>query len=57
MIFSGYTKTDLYYEFTSANGEKYIIPSADVALVDDGSGVLSIKNTASRCTVGIVPKN
>ena len=57
MIFTGYTKTDSYYEFTSANGEKYIIPSTDVIIVDDESGAIAIKNTASRCTIGLVPKN
>lgn len=57
MVFTSYTKTDYYYEFVGANGEKYIIPSTDVILVDDESGALSIKNTASRCTIGLVKKN
>lgn len=56
MIFTGYTQTDTYYEFVGGNGEKYIIPANDVILVDDESGALSIKNTASRCTIGLVPK-
>lgn len=57
MFFNSYTKTDAYYEFIGENGEKYIIPSTDVVLVDDKSNLLSIKNTASRKTIGTVPKN
>ena len=56
MIFTSYTKTDSYYEFTSEDGVKYIIPAADVILVDDESGAIAVKNTASRCTIGLVPK-
>lgn len=57
MRFISYTATDAYYEFIGENGEKYIIPSTDVVLVDDKSNLLSIKNTASRKTIGTVPKN
>lgn len=56
MRFTSYTKTDSYYEFVGENGEKYIIPSTDVVIVDDESGALSIKNTASRCTIGYIIK-
>lgn len=56
MIFDSFVKTDSYYEFVGSNGEKYIIPANGVILVGDESGALSIKNTASRCTIGIVPK-
>lgn len=57
MRFISYTATDTYYEFIGENGEKYIIPATDVVLVDDESNLLSIKNTASRKTIGTVPKN
>ena len=57
MIFTSYTQTDTYYEFVGGNGEKYIIPANSVILVDDESGAISIKNTASRCTIGLVKKN
>ena len=57
MRFISYTKTDTYYEFVGENGEKYIIPATDVVLVDDESNLLSIKNTATRKTIGTVPKN
>lgn len=56
MLFTSYTKTDNYYEFNGENGVKYIVPAVDVILVDDESNLLSIKNTASRCTIGLVPK-
>lgn len=52
MKFISYTKTDAYYEFVGENGEKYIIPTVDVVLVDDESGAVSVKNTASRKTIG-----
>lgn len=50
------TKTDNYYEFIGENGEKYIVPSVDVVLVDDESGAVTIKNTASRCVLGYIIK-
>ena len=56
MIYASYTKTDTYYEFVGQNGEKMLVPATDVILVDDESNLLSIKNTASRCTLGLVPK-
>lgn len=56
MRFISYTKTDTYYQFNGENGEKYLIPSTDVILVDDESGAISVKNTASRCTIGYLIK-
>lgn len=56
MVFTSYTKTDYYYEFVGANGEKYIIPSTDVILVDDGTNALCIKLIGSRKTIGLAPK-
>lgn len=56
MKFISYTKTDAYYEFIGENGEKYIIPSTDVVLVDDKSGAVSVKSTASRNTIGYIVK-
>ena len=56
MKFIYYTKTDAYYEFLGENGEKYIIPSTNVVLVDDNSGAVSVKNTASRNTIGYIVK-
>lgn len=56
MKFISKTQGDNYYEFTGENGEKYFIPSADVILVDDGSGAVSVKNTATRATIGFYVK-
>lgn len=56
MQYVSYTKTDTYYEFVASNGDKLIVPATDVVLVDDESGLISIKNTASRCTIGTLPK-
>ena len=56
MRFVSYTKTDAYYEFVGDNGEKVIIPATDVVMVDDESGAISVKNTASRCTIGYLIK-
>lgn len=56
MKFTSYTKTDTYYEFVGENGEKMIVPSVDVILIDDESGAISVKNTASRKTIGYMIK-
>lgn len=56
MRYTGYTKTDTYYEFVGENGEKLLAPTTDIVLVDDESGAISIKNTASRCTIGYLIK-
>lgn len=55
MIYTGYTQTDAYFEFTGSEG-KLIMPATDVILTDDESGMIAIKNTASRCTVGLLKK-
>lgn len=54
MIFTTYNQTDTYYEFVTDKGEKVLMPSTDVILVDDESGLVSVKNTASRCTIGTI---
>lgn len=56
MRFISYTKTDTYYQFNGENGEKMLVPTTDVVLVDDESGAISVKNTASRCTIGYILK-
>ena len=57
MQYTSYTSTDSYYEFTDSNGNKTLMPTTSVILVDDESGLLSIKNTATRKTIGTVPSN
>lgn len=54
MIYSQINKMEGYYELVADNGEKMLIPSTNVIIVNDESGMLSIKNTASRCTVALV---
>jgi len=56
MIFVSYTKTDSYYEFTGENGEKLLYPVSSIIMTDDESGFISVKNTASRQTVGLLRK-
>lgn len=55
-IYSHYDKTESYYEFYNDDGKTMIVPTSNIVLIDDESGFLSIKNTASRCTIGLVPK-
>lgn len=54
MIFTNYTKTDTYYQFTTNDGKELLVPVESVILVDDESGAIAVKNTASRCNVGII---
>lgn len=56
MIFTSYTQTDSYYEFVGENGEKLLFPVGSIILTDDESGFISVKNTASRQTVGLLRK-
>jgi hypothetical protein len=56
MKIASYTKTDTYFEFVGENGEKMIVPAVDVILIDDESGAISVKNTASRKTIGYMIK-
>ena len=52
MIFVSYTATDAYYEFIGVNGEKVLMPTSAVIIVDDNSGMKSVKLIASRKTIG-----
>ena len=55
MRFISYTVTDTYYEFVGENGEKMLIPSTNVILVDDGNSI-TVKTTGGRATVGYLVK-
>lgn len=57
MRFINYTKTDAYYEFIGENGLKLVAPVSSVILIDDNSGLLSIKLVSTRKTIGTVYKN
>lgn len=56
MRFNTMTKTDTYYEFVGDNGLKLIAPLNNIILVDDESGYISIKSTATRQTIGLLVK-
>lgn len=56
MIYDSYTKTDSYYEFIKGD-IKTIAPVTAVILVEDESGLLSIKLIATRKVIGTVPKS
>lgn len=55
-IYTIIEQNDKYIKLSSAN-EITIIPIVDVILVDDNSGYISIKNTASRKTIGLIKKS
>lgn len=53
MIYNSISKTDTYVELS--NGDKKIImPTSSVIIVDDESGMQSIKTVGSRKTVALV---
>lgn len=56
MIFTSYSKTDTYYEFVGEDGQKLLYPVNSIILTDDESGMIAVKNTASRQTIGLVKK-
>lgn len=53
MKFTNYTENENYYEFLTADGAKYLIPSAHVVLVTENNSI-AVKNTAARCTIGYI---
>lgn len=57
IIFTAITQDDAYVELTSEKGEKYIAPTSSVIFVEDESNFVSIKNTGSRKTIGLISKN
>lgn len=53
MIYNSITKNETYVELS--NGEnKLIMPASSAIIVDDESGMKSIKTTGSRKTVALV---
>lgn len=57
MYFTSYTKSDTHYTFNGDNGYKLLMPLDDVILIDDESGAIAVKTTASRTTLGYLHKN
>lgn len=56
MNYSSMNKTSTYVELTEGNN-KMFIPTDKAIIVDDESGLLSIKTNGSRKTVATVKKN
>ena len=57
MRFISYIKDDTFYEFIGEGGLKLVAPVNSVILIDDNSGLLSIKLVSTRKTIGTVYKN
>ena len=55
-IATSYELSDGVYTFTFPEGEEYY-PECSVILVDDGSGLISVKSTATRKTIFAVRKS
>ena len=53
MIYNSMTKTDTYVELSNGDN-KLIMPTSSVIIVDDESGMQSIKTVGSRKTVALV---
>lgn len=56
-IFNSINKTETYVELRTEKGEKFIIPTSDAIFVNDESGMVSVKNTGSRKTIGLIPED
>lgn len=52
MKFISVQKNATNYVFTGENGEKVVTPKVTTVLVDDNSGIVTVKDTASRSTIG-----
>lgn len=54
-IANSYTLTDGVYTFVFDNG-KQLFPQSSIILVDDESGLIAVKNTATRKVIFLVRK-
>ena len=52
MIYNDFSKTDTYVELSNGD-HKLIMPTSSVIIVDDESGIQSIKTVGSRKTVAL----
>ena len=52
MIYNDFSKTDTYVELSKGDN-KLIMPTSSVIIVDDESGIQSIKTVGSRKTVAL----
>lgn len=56
VYFNSINKQESYVELTTKDGEKHIIPANSIIFVDDESGMVSVKNTGSRKSIGLISK-
>lgn len=56
VYFTSINKEKAYTRLQTKNGEIYVIPNDDIVFVDDESGLVSVKNTGSRKTIGVIRK-
>lgn len=56
-IAHSFTETDVLYQFDFGSGKKAVLPKAFVIIVDDDSGLLSIKTSGSRKTLFLCQNN
>ena len=56
-IAHSFSTTDSLYEFNFGNGKKAVLPRAFVILVNDDSGLLSVKLSGSRKTLFLSENN
>lgn len=57
MKINSITKTETYVELTGDNNYKMLMPTSSAILIDDNSGAISVKSTASRKTIGYANKD
>lgn len=55
VIYNSITRKDAYVELSTDKGEKHLLPNNSVIFVDDESNFISVKNTGSRKTIGLIP--
>ena len=55
-IANSYTLANGVYTFDFGGGKKQLFPQSSIILVDDESGLISVKNTATRKTIFLARK-
>lgn len=55
-IANSYILANGVYTFDFGGGKKQLYPETSIILVDDGSGLISVKNTATRKVIFLVRK-
>lgn len=55
-IANSYNLANGVYTFDFGDGKKQLFPQSSIILVDDESGLISVKNTATRKVIFLVRK-